>query len=107
MQTLDPSTGPVPREVFAKLGEAPFGAAVKIIRRYDPLYGRVEGKKIKWTVLCETNGRRAGTAEVEATSEKAAEKAAENLSYDDVEWDWDEDDFTIISIKPAAETESK
>jgi len=99
--TIDPSTGPVPREKFAALIHAPFGQAAKEIRKYDPLFGRAPGEKIKWTVRVESMGRRDGTAEVEAASEKEAEKLAEDLSSDDVEWDWDEDDFRITSIKPA------
>lgn len=97
---LDPSTGPVPREEFATLIDAPYGEAAKKIRKYDPLFGIPPGTKIKWTVRCETMGRRDGTAEVEAASEKEAAALAENLTYDEVEWDFDEDDFRILSIKP-------
>jgi hypothetical protein len=101
MPELDRSTGPVPRAEFADLVNAPFGQAVKVIRKYDPLYGRQPGEKIKWVVQVQEMGRRDGTAEVEAASEKEAEKIAENLSSDDVEWDYDGADFRIVSIEPA------
>ncbi len=97
---LDPSTGPVPRDEFAKLIDAPCGEAKKVIRKYDPLFGRAPGEVVKWTVMVEATGRRTGVAEVDAATEKEAEKLADDLSGDDVEWDYDEDDFRIISVKP-------
>lgn len=97
--TPDPSTGPMPREEFAKLVSAPFGEARKAIRKYDPLYGRAPGEKITWTVRVEQMGRREGTVEVEAVDEKAAREKVHDLSGDDIEWDCDDDDFRIVSIK--------
>lgn len=96
---LDPATGPIPREEFAKLIDAPFGAATKAIRKYDPLYARAPGEKITWTVRVEAMGRREGTVEIEAPDEKSAREKVCDLSGDDIEWDWDEDDFRILSIK--------
>jgi hypothetical protein len=101
MQSLDPSTGPIPRDEFVKLVNAPYGEALKGIRKYDPLWGRQPGEKIKWKVKCRTVGIRYGEAEVEATSEQHAKKLAENLTYDEVEWDWDEDDFEIVKVEAA------
>jgi hypothetical protein len=96
---LDPSTGPVPREKFAEIVNAPFGHAAKLIRKYDPLWGLPAGAKIKWKVECRRT-LQYGTAYVEATSDKAAAAEAEDLCGDDVDWDNDPDDFDIISIEP-------
>jgi hypothetical protein len=99
MQVLDPSTGPIPREEFAKLLSAPYGEAAKRIRRYDPMWGRADGEKIKWRV--EVTGQITGSAYVEASSEDEASKAAENLSAAEIDWDGGREDFQVLSIEPA------
>ncbi len=97
--TLDPSTGPVPRDKFRELINAPCGEAVKIIRQYDPLWGIPAGKKIMWRVDCRRT-RIDGLAYVEASSEKEAQNLADDLAGCEVDWDTDEDDFEILSVKP-------
>lgn len=97
---LDPSTGPIPRAEFAKLVDGPYGAAVKIIRRHDPMYGREEGEKIKWRV--EVTGTMTGTGWVEACSREEAEKAAENMSSSEIDWDGGREGFDVLSVEPAS-----
>jgi len=85
--SLDPVSGPVPRDVLKSLVDAPFGAALKTIRKYDPLYGRVEGETIKWRVRFERELIETGSAVVDASSEKEAMEIAGLLDEGDVNWD--------------------
>lgn len=66
---IDPVTGPLSREEFARLVQAPFGKAIEAIREYDPQYGRQPGEKFRWklTARCEMQG----VAYVMAADEKA------------------------------------
>lgn len=96
--TLDPSTGPVPREKFAEIVNAPYGQAAKLIRKYDPMWGREEGEKIKWRVEC--SGTMTGTAYVEASSEEEAMELADKLSASDVDWDGGRENIEIESVEP-------
>lgn len=98
MPKLDPVTGPIPREEFARLIDAPYGAALKAIRKYDPMYGRAEGEKISWCV--EVTAMTSGTARVEASSEEEAEKIAENLSSAEIDWDGAIEDLEVLSVRP-------
>ena len=102
MSTLDPITGPLDRETFKKLTDAPFGKATEIIRQYDPFWGRGDGEKVRWKVECEATGR--GVAYVEAISQKEANALADDLTMDDIEWD---DDFDILSVKPHVDPPKK
>jgi len=85
--SLDPVSGPVPREILKSLVDAPFGEALKTIRKYDPLYGRIEGEPVKWRVHFERELVESGSAIVEASSEKEALEIAELLDENDVSWD--------------------
>lgn len=100
MSAFDRSTGPIPREKFAALVDAPFGEAAKQIRKFDPLWGLAQGTKIKWRVEC--SGKLYGGAIVEASSEEEAMKLADKLTTNDVDWDNGSDDFEILSVEPAA-----
>jgi len=96
--SLDRSTGPVPREKFAEIVNAPYGQAAKMIRKYDPTWGLKEGEKIKWRVCC--SGTMTGTAYVEAASEEEAIDLAEKLSASEVDWDDGRDEIEIESVEP-------
>ncbi len=87
MAAHDKATGPIPREEFMALVSAPFGAAEKVIRKYDPLWGRKDGEKIKWRVKFSRKVWETGDAIVEAENEKEAEDLADNISDDDISWD--------------------
>lgn len=95
---LDPVTGPLSRDEFMELAGAPFGAAAKRIRDFDPFFGRGDGEKIRWKVKC--RGDMHGTAYIEAASEKEANNLADNLSEAEVDWDGGSDDFEILSVEP-------
>lgn len=96
----DPSTGPIPRHLFAGLVDAPFGAAKKAIRRYDPEWGLPEGQKIQWTIRVAREGANHGRAWVDAHSKEEAEQLAANLSESEIDWDYSDDAFTIVSVEP-------
>jgi hypothetical protein len=97
--TLDPVTGPVPRETFKDLVNLPFGEATKRIRKFDPMYGRQPGEKIPWTITCEVR-RLEGRATVMASSEKEAGDLAQDLSSGDVDWDDYLEDLDILTVEP-------
>lgn len=86
MPLHDRATGPIPREEFAKLASAPFGEAEKVIRKYDPLWRRKEGEKIKWKVTFSRTIRETGYATVEAENEKEAEKLADDVPDNKIDW---------------------
>ncbi|MCK1445396.1 hypothetical protein IVB43_23715 [Bradyrhizobium sp. 48] len=84
---LDPVTGPVPREKFSELVEAPHGQAVRMIRRYDPYYGRKEGEPFKWAVRFTREIEEEGYGYVEAATEEEAEELGRQLKEKDLTWD--------------------
>lgn len=96
----DPSTGPIPREKFAELVNAPFGEASKAIRQHDPQWGRAPGAKFQWLVHVERSGSDQGRAWVDAASQEEAEQLAANLSTFDVDWEYDGDRFMVVSVEP-------
>lgn len=93
----DPVTGPIPRETFAKLVAAPHGEAARTIRQYDPLWGKAPGEKVRWKVEC--TAKQFGTAYVEASSQEEADKLADELDSGEVDWCYDDDGLTIISVE--------
>lgn len=103
MNKIDPSTGPVPRDEFASFVNAPFGQAVKTIRKYDPLYAREPNEKIKWRARFERKVREDGWATVEASTKEEAQKLANDLPEAKINWDvccdWG-DDGDLISVEP-------
>lgn len=94
--SLDPSTGPISREKFKELIDAPFGAAAKEIRKFDPLFGRAEGKTVKWRVTVQRDSQDQGIIYVDASSEEEALTIAEEANDSDVDWDYDNSGFTAI-----------
>lgn len=110
MTQHDPISGPMPREEFQKLVDAPYGAALTEIRKYDPLYGRKPGEKIKWRVTLEREIAEVGTAYIEAETKEDAEKLADKLTEAQIDWEaecsWSTDlDGTIKEIVPAKSKE--
>ena len=102
---MDPSTGPIPRSVFEEIVAAPHGKARDMIRKYDPLWGRVEGESIKWRVEFRRRAYETGYATVEATSKEDAEREAEKIEASLFNWEPDhfEDDVgDIQSVEPCA-----
>lgn len=102
MAQHDPVTGPLSREQFAALVAAPYGEAVKAIRKHDPLYDRDEGEPIKWKIRLRRTSTETGIAYVEAATEKGAEALADLLNERDISWDYDDsDEFEIVSVEAA------
>jgi hypothetical protein len=94
MAATNPISGPVPINEFREMVNLPAGEARKCIRKYDPLFGREPGEKIKWEVRF--TGQGVGYAVVEAASKKDAEKLADKISDADIEWDdMEVDDFEV------------
>jgi hypothetical protein len=101
MATKDRATGPIPREEFAKLASAPYGEAEKVIRRYDPLWGRKEGEKIKWKVTFSRTVRETGHATVEAENQKEAEALGDAIPDSKINWDYGgEGDIDSMEVTP-------
>lgn len=95
----DPSTGPIPREEFAALVDAPHGEAADVIRQYDPFWGLAPGEKIEFEV--EVRAEVIGGAVVKAASLEEAKKLAAKLSKQDIEFDlYDIDDWDVETVNP-------
>lgn len=95
------SYGPVPAEVMAKAVAAPAGQAAKIMRQYDPLFGKGEGEPVRWKCKLSRTVRQSATVYVEAPTEEQAEELAAEFEDDSAVWDDDDtDDFEIESIEP-------
>lgn len=93
----DPVTGPLSRDQFRELVDAPFGKATEVIRKYDPLFGRKEGEKFSWKVIASSTSTM--VAYVEAENEDEAKKLADELD-DDAFDSCNDGDITIESVKP-------
>lgn len=103
MTMNDPATGPIPRDKFAEIIAAPFGEAAKLIRKFDPLWGRVPGEIIKWRVVVEREVTETGVAYVKAATKEEAMKLADNLP--DTEFSWEPTggfgpDYTALAVEP-------
>ncbi|MBN8958022.1 MAG: hypothetical protein J0H17_15845 [Rhizobiales bacterium] len=83
---IDPITGPLSREEFAALIDAPYGRATEVIRKYDPMFGRAPGEQIEWEVTFERDVTQEGYAVVKASSEEEAREVAEGLSSFEIDW---------------------
>jgi hypothetical protein len=100
-----PSTGPLDPEELKALADAPCGAAVKAIRKHDPLYARKEGEVLDWLVTFE--GNITGFAYVKATNEEDAKKKAAKIKSDGWgdEIEWDTEEIAFVSLQ-SVEVES-
>jgi hypothetical protein len=100
----DKITGPLSREEFRALSTAPFGTATDVIRKYDPLYGRQPGEKIRWLVTLTREVPERGYATVIAETEEEAAQLAANLTETEIDWEPDcdacYDEGTIEKIVP-------
>lgn len=85
------SFGPLSPEEMQQAIAAPHGAAVKIIRQHDPMWGRAHGEAIKWKVRVTQEVVMEAFVEVEADSQEDALAAAEALDANKLSWDHDYD----------------
>lgn len=102
----DPISGPIPRAEFTALIAAPHGEAIKVIRKYDPLFGREAGEKIKWRVTYRRKAWETGRAMVEAKTLKEAQKLADDMDGRQIDWEptYSSDDAgDVESIEPDEE----
>jgi hypothetical protein len=92
------STGPIPAEEFKALVDMPHGRALKAIRKYDPLYGKLsnDGEPIKWKVTLIQEVRMVGYVTVEAVNAEEAELVAGDISDRDVTWHFDSADASYV-----------
>lgn len=99
MNQIDPISGPIPREKFATLINAPHGEAGDIIRQHDPFWGLPDGAKIEFEV--ELTAEVTGYAVVKAGSLEEAKKLAERLRPDEVDFDqFEKPDWTVETVNP-------
>jgi hypothetical protein len=98
MAVNDPISGPMPRDQFRELVDAPFGAATKAIRKYDPQFGRADGEKFRWRVHAESTMR--GSAYVMASSQEEADDLAADLDCNDFDWCDYSSDFDVLEVEP-------
>lgn len=99
---LDPVTGPISREKLHELAAAPYGEALKEIRKHDPFWGIAPGEKVKFRVNASRKAREEGFATVEAETEEEAKELAKKLRESDFCWDavgFDTDDFEIERVE--------
>jgi hypothetical protein len=95
----DPVTGPLTREKLKALADAPYGKALREIRKIDPWYGHPPGAKVELVVVATREIE--GAAVVKAADMEEAKKLAERLKVNDFEWEtssWIDDDYDIQSI---------
>jgi hypothetical protein len=103
MPKLDPVTGPLTRDELKTLAAAPVGAALRAIRKHDPLYGYPPGTKINWLAIFVREQE--GYAYVRATSLEEAKAAANAIKHDQIEWDSHpqfrgiDPDFEFVSVE--------
>ena len=103
LKKIDPVTGPVPREKFNEIVNAPYGQATKLIRKYDPLYGR-NGEKFKWAVRFTREVEEEGWGHVEAATEEEAIELGRKLDPDKL--NWDVGDFVTVAQFDSVEPET-
>jgi acyl-CoA reductase-like NAD-dependent aldehyde dehydrogenase len=107
----DPISGPLTRDELRELAAAPFGEAARIIRRFDPLWGRqTEGELIRWRVRFIREVTEEGYAYVEAATKDDAERLADEIPVSQIDWDHTrhyERDAMIDDIAPARENEGR
>ncbi len=100
----DKITGPLSREEFRALSNAPFGTALDVIRKHDPLYGRQPGEKLRWLVTLKREIPERGYATVMAETEEEAAQVAANLTEAEIDWEPDcdacYDEGTIVKVEP-------
>lgn len=94
----DPVTGPFSREEFAKLVSAPFGEALKEIRKYDPLWGRTAGEKIKWRIVFSRQITERAEKIVEAQTLEEAEKLSDKIEDRELDWDVEDTDMSTVEL---------
>jgi hypothetical protein len=101
-----PSFGPVPPNEFAEAQRAPFGQATKILRKYDPLFGRVgpgPTKTFRISVRKRVYRTDSASVEVEATDEAQARDLIDEMDWNKFSWDEgcdeDDDDCDIHSVR--------
>jgi hypothetical protein len=97
------STGPITREKLFELAAAPYGEALKEIRKIDPLWGFAPGEKIKFRVTASRYAREEGFATVEAETEEEAKELADKLKESEFSWDavgFDTEGFEIEGVEP-------
>lgn len=92
------SFGPLSPEEFKKLVDAPYGRAVNVIRRFDPLYGKTssEGEKVKWRVTLHQDVTMSASVTVEAATEEEAEILAEAMDDDKLNWDYENNESSYV-----------
>lgn len=98
---LDPISGPIPRETFDTLVNAPHGEARDLIRQHDPFWGLAPGTEIEFEV--EVRAEVIGGATVKASSLEEAKQRAKNLKAADIEFDTyglSDGDWTVETINP-------
>lgn len=93
MAEKDPFTGPMARDKFMALVDAPYGEAAEKLRELDPKWGRPESE---WTKRFQVELSRTvfetATTFIEAASLEEAKQLAEELHADEVDWDYDYSD---------------
>jgi hypothetical protein len=97
MAAKDAVSGPLPRERLRELVEAPHGHAAKEIQKYDPQWGRRDGEKFEWEVRC--TAVMTGRAIVLASSQDEADKAADELSEAEIDWEIGGEGFEVESVE--------
>ena len=107
MANHDPISGVLPREKLAELAAAPHGEATKVIRQYDPQWGRAPGEKFDWIVKVRRDGMDTGEAIVKAADQEEADELADDLQESDIEWNYGSDGFTVESVEPYIEKKSR
>lgn len=98
--------GPLSAEEFQQAIDAPFGGAADILRKHDPLWGKLspDGAPIKWKVRLEQEVTMVAFLTVEAATAEDAIAIAEETADKarDLGWDFDSDGpISVLDAVPA------
>lgn len=98
--------GPMSPTEFQEAVDAPFGGAVAILRKYDPMWGKFpsgEGEKIRWKVRLHQQVTMMAIAYVEAESQAEAEALADLIDAGSLTFDSfiDADNGEVVDVVAA------
>lgn len=91
--------GPLSPEEWQAAIDAPFGGAAKILRAHDPAWGFSDPDKAprKWKVKFTRETEFRAYTTVVATTEVEAQKLADEIDPDKLDWDYDDEGFAFVA----------
>ena len=99
--------GPISAEDFQRAIDAPFGGASEILRKHDPLWGKINrdpepGKLTKWKVFVTQQVTMEAYANIEAETEEDALEIARTMRDGEFSWDFNGSDGVEVQYAEPA-----